>query len=88
KNIILTDWAYECFKQGKLQDLVDDEDVINDMVTLERLVKIVIWCIQEEPSLRPPMKKVTQMLEVVVEVLVPPCPYQLNIYIGNNSEDD
>ncbi|KAI3872479.1 hypothetical protein MKW98_007735 [Papaver atlanticum] len=83
KKIILTDWAYECFKQGKLRDLVDDEDVINDMVTLERLVKIAIWCIQEEPSLRPSMKKVTQMLEGVVEVSVPPCPYQLNTYVEN-----
>ncbi|MCL7040215.1 hypothetical protein MKW94_023803 [Papaver nudicaule] len=77
-KIILADWAYECFKQGKLQDLVDDEDVMNDSVTFERLVKIAIWCIQEEPSLRPSMKKVTQMLEGVVEVSVPPCPYQLN----------
>ncbi|KAI3879994.1 hypothetical protein MKX03_020402 [Papaver bracteatum] len=88
KKIILTDWAYECFKQGKLQDLVDDDDVINDMVTFKRLVMIAIWCIQEEPSLRPSMKKVTQMLEGVVEISVPPCPYQLNISVGNNSKDD
>ncbi|KAI3847933.1 hypothetical protein MKW92_002137 [Papaver armeniacum] len=88
KRIILTDWAYECFKQGNLQDLVDDVDVINDMVTFERLVMIAIWCIQEEPSLRPSMKKVTQMLEGVVEVSVPPCPYQLSTYVGNNSKDD
>ncbi|KAI3902783.1 hypothetical protein MKW92_052147 [Papaver armeniacum] len=88
KRIILTDWAYECFKQGNLHDLVDDVDVINDMVTFERLVMIAIWCIQEEPSLRPSMKKVTQMLEGVVEVSVPPCPYQLSTYVGNNSKDD
>lgn len=88
KRIILTDWAYECFKQGKLQDLVDDEDVIHDMVTFERLVMIAIWCIQDEPSLRPSMKKITLMLEGVVEVSVPPCPCQLSTYVGNNSKDD
>ncbi|KAI3900589.1 hypothetical protein MKX01_027457 [Papaver californicum] len=84
---ILTDWAYDCFSQGKLEDLVeDDEEVMNDMRRFERLVMIAIWCIQEEPSLRPSMKKVTQMLEGVLEVFVPPCPYQFKEYVGNNSE--
>ncbi|KAI3996680.1 hypothetical protein MKX01_042371 [Papaver californicum] len=89
KKFVLTDWAYDCFKQGKLQDLVDDdEDVVKDMITFKRLVMIAIWCIQEEPLIRPSMKKITQMLEGVVEVSVPPCPYQLNTYVGNNSKDD
>ncbi|MCL7046326.1 hypothetical protein MKW94_011838 [Papaver nudicaule] len=84
---ILTDWAYECFSQGKLEDLVeDDEEVMNDMKRFARLVMIAIWCIQDEPSLRPSMKKVTQMLEGVLEVSAPPCPYQFKEYVGNNSE--
>ncbi|KAK7854145.1 g-type lectin s-receptor-like serine/threonine-protein kinase lecrk4 [Quercus suber] len=40
----------------------------------ERLVIVAIWCIQEDPLLRPSMKKVTQMLEGVIEVCVPPSP--------------
>ncbi|KAI3863556.1 hypothetical protein MKW92_011881 [Papaver armeniacum] len=86
---VLTEWAYECFRKGNLEDLVeDDEEVINDMRRFERLVMIAIWCIQDEPSLRPSMKKVTQMLEGVLEVSVPPCPYQFKEYVGvgNNSE--
>ncbi|KAI3914353.1 hypothetical protein MKW98_014960 [Papaver atlanticum] len=86
---ILTDWAYYCFSQGKLEDLVkDDEEVMNDMKKFEKLVMIAIWCIQDEPSLRPSMKKVMQMLEGVLEVSVPPCPYQFNTNDGSYSEPD
>ncbi|MCL7032909.1 hypothetical protein MKW94_020167 [Papaver nudicaule] len=87
-NAILTDWAYDCFRHEKLQDLVvDDKEVLNDMKRFERLVMVAIWCIQEEPSLRPSMKRVTQMLEGVLEVSVPPCPYhEFNSYIGKLSE--
>ena len=42
---------------------------------LERFVMVAIWCIQEDPSLRPTMRRATQMLEGGVKVLVPPCPY-------------
>ncbi|RZC68052.1 hypothetical protein C5167_031310 [Papaver somniferum] len=86
---VLTEWAYECFRKGSLEDLVeDDEEVTNDMRRFERLVMIAIWCIQDEPSKRPSMKKVTQMLEGVIEVTVPPCPYQFKEYVevGTNSE--
>ncbi|KAH9740954.1 reverse transcriptase Ty1/copia-type domain-containing protein [Citrus sinensis] len=38
------------------------------------LVMVSIWCIQEDPSLRPTMRKVSQMLQGVVEVDVPPNP--------------
>ncbi|RZC85406.1 hypothetical protein C5167_041590 [Papaver somniferum] len=86
---ILTDWAYYCFSQGKLEDLVeDDEEVMNDMRRFERLVMVAIWCIQDEPSLRPSMKRVMQMLEGVLEVPVPPCPYQFNTHDESYSEPD
>ncbi|KAK4539943.1 hypothetical protein RGQ29_031866 [Quercus rubra] len=68
-------WAYECYKDKKLDKLIEnDEEARNDMKRLERLVIVAIWCIQEDPSLRPSMKKVTQMLEGVIEVSVPPSP--------------
>jgi hypothetical protein len=71
----LIDWAYECYIEKKLDKLVEnDEEARNDMKRLERLVIVAIWCIQEDPSLRPTMKKVTQMLEGVVDVYVPPRP--------------
>ncbi|KAF8403889.1 hypothetical protein HHK36_011995 [Tetracentron sinense] len=61
---ILTDWAYDCYLERRLDALVDDGmNTMNDVMRLEKLVMIAIWCIQEEPSLRPTMKKVIQMLE-------------------------
>ncbi|XP_049380343.1 G-type lectin S-receptor-like serine/threonine-protein kinase LECRK3 [Solanum stenotomum] len=70
---ILEYWVYNCFDAGELDKLVGDEEV--DRRQFERMVKISIWCIQEEPSLRPSMKKVLLMLEGTVEIPVPPSPY-------------
>ncbi|KAF8396071.1 hypothetical protein HHK36_017683 [Tetracentron sinense] len=72
---ILTDWAYDCYRKGKIDALVEnDTEAMSDMRRLESLVKVAIRCIQEEPALRPTMKNVTLMLEGIVEVLVPSCP--------------
>ncbi|XP_038901056.1 G-type lectin S-receptor-like serine/threonine-protein kinase LECRK3 [Benincasa hispida] len=74
-EMILTDWVYDCMKERKMEKLIkNDEEAENDMKRVEKYVKIGIWCIQEEPSLRPPMKKVIQMLEGAVEVSTPPDP--------------
>ena len=56
--------------------------IMNDIKRLERLVMVSIWCIQEDPAPRPAMKKVTLMLEGVVEVFVPPRP--LGIFVGSS----
>jgi len=73
---ILTDWAYDCFKANNLDLLLGNEyEVVNDMSRMEKFVMIAIWCTQEDPSLRPTMKKVLQMLEEIVEVAIPPSPY-------------
>ncbi|KAH7838608.1 hypothetical protein Vadar_028893 [Vaccinium darrowii] len=75
ENAILTDWAYDCYVDGTLHTLVgDDMEALNDRMKLERFVMVALWCIQEDPSLRPTMRKVIQMLEGVTEVTVPPCP--------------
>jgi hypothetical protein len=54
---------------------------MDDMEKLEKFVKVAIWCIQGDPSLRPNMKKVTHMLDGVVDVPIPPCPSPFYIYI-------
>ncbi|XVF69713.1 hypothetical protein PTKIN_Ptkin11bG0104300 [Pterospermum kingtungense] len=75
ERAILTDWAYDCYCEGRLDALVEhDTDALNDRGRVERFVQVAIWCIQEDPSLRPTMRTVTQMLEGVVEVPIPPCP--------------
>ncbi|XXG48669.1 hypothetical protein AAC387_Pa02g3052 [Persea americana] len=73
--VLLIDWVCDCYKDGKIDELVeDDTEALNDARRLERMVMVAMWCIQEDPSLRPSMKKVTQMLEGAVEVAVPPDP--------------
>ncbi|ONH99197.1 hypothetical protein PRUPE_6G017300 [Prunus persica] len=77
ERAILTDWVYDCYRGGMLDAvLVLDNEVqaLDDRMKPEKLVMIAIWCIQDDPSLRPTMRKVVQMLEGVVEVHVPPCP--------------
>ncbi|KAJ0020126.1 hypothetical protein Pint_31262 [Pistacia integerrima] len=54
-------------------------EALNDKKKVKRFVMVAIWCIQEDPSLWPTMRKVTQMLEGVVEVLIPPCPCPFNM---------
>ncbi|ESW05846.1 hypothetical protein PHAVU_011G214400 [Phaseolus vulgaris] len=71
----LIDWAYHCYSHGKVAKLVEnDEEAKSDIKRVENHVMVAIWCIQEDPSLRPSMKKITQMLEGVTTVSVPPCP--------------
>ncbi|CAI8595492.1 unnamed protein product [Vicia faba] len=73
---ILIDWAYDCYKTGKIDVLLENEHgTVNDMSIFEKFIMISIWCTQEDPSLRPPMKKVLLMLEGIVEVEIPPNPY-------------
>ncbi|XP_074283867.1 G-type lectin S-receptor-like serine/threonine-protein kinase LECRK3 [Silene latifolia] len=77
---ILTDWAFDCYQSGTIDCLVnDDMEALNDRPQLERLVKIGLWCIQENPELRPTMKRVTQMLEGVADVPSPPCPTSFSV---------
>ncbi|KAJ9139726.1 hypothetical protein P3X46_030433 [Hevea brasiliensis] len=45
-----------------------------DVNKVEKFVMVAIWCIQGDPSLRPPMKKVMHMLEGAVHVSIPPDP--------------
>ncbi|XP_038717282.1 G-type lectin S-receptor-like serine/threonine-protein kinase LECRK3 [Tripterygium wilfordii] len=77
EKAILADWAYECYVAGRLNVLVDNEEVaMSDVSRVYKWVMIAIWCIQEDPSRRPAMKMVMQMLEDLVEVPSPPYPTQ------------
>ncbi|XP_031270643.1 G-type lectin S-receptor-like serine/threonine-protein kinase LECRK3 [Pistacia vera] len=71
-QVILEDWVYQCFETGELSQLVEDEQV--ELKQLERMIKVALWCILDEPSLRPSMKKVLLMLEGTVDIPIPPNP--------------
>ncbi|XAR73213.1 Non-specific serine/threonine protein kinase [Bertholletia excelsa] len=62
-EFILSTWAYKCFVAGQLHLLVEEDGEQVDMKNLERMVKIGLWCIQEDPNSRPLMKNVLEMLE-------------------------
>lgn len=76
ENPILSDWAWECFREGSLDSLVEfDEEALRDGDMVERFVKVGLWCIEEDADVRPTMRKVCQMLEGAVDVAVPPYPF-------------
>uniref|UniRef100_A0A0E0LSK0 Receptor-like serine/threonine-protein kinase n=1 Tax=Oryza punctata TaxID=4537 RepID=A0A0E0LSK0_ORYPU len=68
----ISEWAYEYVVSGGLKEVAAGEDV--DEVELERMVKIGIWCTQNEPATRPAMKSVVLMMEGSVQVRRPPPP--------------
>ncbi|XP_048141681.1 G-type lectin S-receptor-like serine/threonine-protein kinase LECRK1 [Rhodamnia argentea] len=72
EEAVLEEWVYSCFQAGELDKLVDYQTI--DKKQLDRMVKVALWCILEEPSLRPSMRKVLLMLEGTVDVPIPPCP--------------
>ena len=52
---------------------MEDENV--DYRTLEGMVKVGLWCIKEDPALRPSIKNVILMLEGTIDIPVPSSPF-------------
>ncbi|XP_008244882.1 PREDICTED: G-type lectin S-receptor-like serine/threonine-protein kinase RLK1 [Prunus mume] len=73
-EMILSSWAYKCFKAREVYKLVEDDDQNVDLKTLERMIKVGLWCVQDDPGLRPLMKNVILMLEGTTGIPVPPSP--------------
>lgn len=72
-EMILIDWVLCNVRAGNLQAIVShDSEVLEDFCRFERMVLVGLWCICPNPTLRPSMNKVTQMLEGTSEVDVPP----------------
>ncbi|XP_051139150.1 G-type lectin S-receptor-like serine/threonine-protein kinase At1g34300 [Andrographis paniculata] len=69
-------WAYDEFEKGNVEAIIDrrlDRSDVNIEQAM-RAIQVSFWCIQEQPSLRPMMGKVVQMLEGVIEIDRPPAP--------------
>ncbi|KAK9095487.1 hypothetical protein Scep_026956 [Stephania cephalantha] len=73
---ILSENVYDAYVHGELELLIgdDDEEAKNDR-RFERMVMVAIWCVQDDSSLRPSMRKVLQMLEGPADVPTPPDPF-------------
>ncbi|XP_021760474.1 G-type lectin S-receptor-like serine/threonine-protein kinase At1g34300 [Chenopodium quinoa] len=69
-------WAYEEFEKGKVGNILDRRlaDFAVDMDQVTRAIQVSFWCIQEQPSQRPMMGKVVQMLEGIMAIEKPPAP--------------
>ncbi|CAL5361461.1 unnamed protein product [Camellia sinensis] len=74
EEVVLSRWVYRCFAGRELNKLIVEGDEEVDMQTLENMVKVGLWCIQDEPALRPSMKSVVLMLEGITDISIRPCP--------------
>ncbi|CAJ2634778.1 unnamed protein product [Trifolium pratense] len=72
EEILLSGWAYKVFVAGEVSKLFPWEVIDKDV--LENMVKVALWCIQDDPLIRPTMKGVVLMLEGVTDIAIPPCP--------------
>ncbi|CAJ1973715.1 unnamed protein product [Sphenostylis stenocarpa] len=66
-------FAFKMMEEGKLRDIFDSElriDENDDRFLCA--IKVALWCIQEDMSMRPSMSRVVQMLEGICIVPNPP----------------
>jgi hypothetical protein len=76
-------------EEEKLKELYDvrlscdDEDE-----RVEIAIKVALWCIQEDLTLRPSMARVVQMLEGLADVPMPPASSQMGfrLYVSMSDE--
>lgn len=66
-------YAFKMMEQGKLEEILDStlKYKPNDE-SVQTAIKVALWCIQEEVSMRPSMIKVVQMLEGISPAPHPP----------------
>jgi serine/threonine protein kinase len=79
-------WAFEEFERENILNITDEKlgrDINIDQV--KRALQVSFWCIQEQPSQRPTMGKVVQMLEGILPIDKPPAPKYLESFESSTS---
>ncbi|KDP24156.1 hypothetical protein JCGZ_25813 [Jatropha curcas] len=63
-------WAYQEFEKGNVSGIIDKRlfDQKVDMEQVRRAIQVSLWCVQDQPSQRPKMGKVVQMLEGIADI--------------------
>lgn len=86
-------YAFKMMEEGKLRDIFDSELRIDENDDrLQCAIKVALWCIQEDMSMRPSMTRVVQMLEGLCTVPKPPTSSSLgsrlysNVFFKSSSE--
>ncbi|XP_038986457.1 G-type lectin S-receptor-like serine/threonine-protein kinase SD2-5 isoform X2 [Phoenix dactylifera] len=78
-------YAFKKMEEGKLKEVFDAKLKFNDEdERVETAIKVALWCIQEDLSLRPSMTKVVQMLEGLLDVPQPPTSSQMGFRLYAN----
>ncbi|GLJ28144.1 hypothetical protein SUGI_0552920 [Cryptomeria japonica] len=62
------------FQKLRGETILDDEEV----VIAKKLSMLGLWCIQYNPSQRPSMSRVIQMLEGSIDIAIPPQPFPVD----------
>ena len=74
-SMYFPDWIYKDFERGEIMTIFGDQITKEEEKIAKKMVLVGLWCIQTNPSLRPAMIKVIEMLEGSIEALqVPPKP--------------
>lgn len=89
RNMPLLDWAMQCITNGVVivpeldennpQSMDQDRSSIMEQEALEKLrvLRVALWCIQHDPSMRPPMSRVVQLIEGTLAIEDPPIPLRV-----------
>ncbi|VVB00814.1 unnamed protein product [Arabis nemorensis] len=74
-SMYFPDWIYKDFERGEIMTIFGDQITKEEEKIAKKMVLVGLWCIQTNPSDRPPMIKVIEMLEGNLDALqVPPKP--------------
>ncbi|KAK7271178.1 hypothetical protein RJT34_26857 [Clitoria ternatea] len=74
-------YVFKMMEEGKLKEVLDQKiDISEKDEKAVTALKVALWCIQDDASLRPSMTKVAQMLEGLCPVPDPPSLAQSGTY--------
>ncbi|KAG4944973.1 hypothetical protein AAZX31_15G007500 [Glycine max] len=74
-------YVFRMMDEGKLKEVLDPKiDIDEKDERVEAALKVALWCIQDDVSLRPSMTKVAQMLDGLCPVPDPPSLSQSGTY--------
>ncbi|XP_056844719.1 PR5-like receptor kinase isoform X2 [Raphanus sativus] len=74
-SMYFPDWIYRDFERGEIMRIFGDQITEEEEKIAKKMVLVGLWCIQTNPSHRPSMIKVIEMLEGSLEALqIPPKP--------------
>lgn len=78
-------YAFKKMEEGKLKEVFDASLSCDDKDgRVEIAIKVALWCIQEDLTIRPSMARVVQMLEGLANVPMPPASTQMGFRLYAN----